>query len=167
MCFHASRFEARKSVEGKFVPYNDQDERLWNRELISQGVFYLHKSSQGDSISRYHLEAGIAYWHTLNADTPKKWENILQLYNYLLAIDYSPLAALNRTYAIAKVCGTEVAIAEAEKLSLSDNHYYHTLLGDLYKTINKAKAKEHLMQALKFARSETDKKTIFAKLAEL
>ncbi|MEP6468117.1 MAG: sigma-70 family RNA polymerase sigma factor, partial [Parafilimonas sp.] len=79
MCFHASRFAARKKENGELVLYNDQDEKLWNKDLIAKGVFFLNTSLQGNAISKYHLEASIAYWHTIKADTKEKWESILQL----------------------------------------------------------------------------------------
>ena len=164
MCFHASRFEARKAGNGEFVLYEDQDENLWNHELISQGAFYLHQASQGNTISRYHLEAGIAYWHTIKTDTEEKWSNILHLYNHLLSIDYSPIAALNHTFALAKVKGNEVAIHEAEKLQLSNNPYYHTLLGELYKPISLDKAKGHFNQALNLVKSSIEKNAILSKI---
>ena len=143
MCFHSSRFEARKNENGEIILYQDQDETLWNYELISKGVYFLHQASQGNKISKYHVEASIAYWHTIKADTKEKWENILQLFNQLLQMEYSPIAALNRTYALSKANGKAEAIVEAEKLNLADNHFYFTLLGELYKDIdnNKAKAK--------------------------
>ena len=103
------------------------------------------------------MEAGIAYWHTKKADTPEKWENILQLYNQLLLIEYSPIAALNRTYALAKANGKEEAIIEAEKINLTGNHLYHSLLGELYTGIDNAKAISHLQKALKLAKSTADK----------
>ena len=105
MCFHASRFEARTNKGGEPVLYQDQDENLWNNELINRGEYYLNLASTGDKISKYHLEAGIAYWHTIKADSKEKWENILQLYNRLLLIEYSPIAALNRTFALSKANG--------------------------------------------------------------
>ena len=103
MCFHASRFAARKNENGEIVLYEDQDENLWDKELIERGIYFFHQASHGNTISKYHLEAGIAYWHTIKADTKEKWENILQLYNHLLQIQYSPVAALNRTFALSKV----------------------------------------------------------------
>ncbi len=48
-------------------------------------------------------------------DTREKWESVLQLYNRLLKIEYSPIAALNRTYALSKANGKPEAIKEAEK----------------------------------------------------
>lgn len=167
MCFHTSRFAARKNENGEIVLYEDQDENLWNKELIERGSYYLNQSSQGNKISKYHLEAGIAYWHTIKSDTPEKWQNILQLYNHLLQMQYSPVAALNRTYAFSKVYGKEQAIAEAEKLQLINNHYYHTLLGVLYTDIDTAKAKNNFEKAYAFAKTEADKQTIKKKIDAL
>ncbi|MEO8884871.1 MAG: DUF6596 domain-containing protein [Mucilaginibacter sp.] len=143
MCFHASRFEARKNNTGEIVLYHDQDEKLWNYELIARGAYHLHKASGGDNLSKYHIEASIAYWLTNKADTSEKWENILHLHNCLLAMQYSPVAALNRTYALAKVKGNAKAIKEAEALKLENNPFYYTLLGELYKPTDTEKAKQH------------------------
>ena len=88
MCYHSSRFDARTDEQGEMVRYEDQDRSLWNDELIGRGHHYLHLSSKGDRITKYHLEATMAYWHTLKTDTPEKWENILQLYNRLLQLEY-------------------------------------------------------------------------------
>lgn len=167
MCFHASRFEARKSANGEIILYHDQDESLWNQELVSRGMYFLNKAAKGQKISKYHLEASIAYWHTIKEDTHEKWENILQLFNQLLQLEYSPIVALNRTYALSKANGKEEAIIEAEKLNLRDNHFYYTLLGELYKDIDNNKAKENLEQALFLAKTQTDKQTIQKKIDAL
>lgn len=160
MCFHASRFEARKDTNGEIILYQDQNESLWNKALIEKGVYFLHKASQGSQLSKYHLEAGIAYWHTIKTGTHEKWENILHLYNQLLILEYSPIAALNRTFALSKVHGKTIAISEAEKLKLLDNTYYFTLLGELYKDTDLTKAKENLNKAYDLARTKADKQVI-------
>ena len=149
------------------VLYEDQDETLWNKELIEKGEYYLNRASKGDHLSRYHLEAAIAYWHTHKSDTREKWENILQLYNKLLRIEYSPIAALNRTYALSKANGKEEAIAEAEKLGLEDYHLYHSLLANLYSGKNNGKALAHLQKALALAKTDTDKKFIEKKIRNI
>ena len=160
MCFHASRFEARINENNELVLYQDQDETLWNQELISKGIYFFKQSSRGNMLSKYHLEAGIAYWHTVKADTKEKWESVLQLYNQLLQLEYSPIAALNRTYALSKANGKAAAIAEAEKLHLTGNHFYYTLLGELYKETNPAKAKKNFQKALSLAKTGPDKQII-------
>jgi RNA polymerase sigma-70 factor (ECF subfamily) len=160
MCFHSSRFAARKNEKGENVLYQDQDESLWNQELIIKGIYYLHEASKGSEVSKYHIEASIAYWHTIKSDTKEKWENILQLYNKLLILEYSPIAAMNRTYAFSRVKGKQEAIAEAEKLNLSNNHFYYTLLGELYTNIDNTKAKENFQKACALAKTQTDKQTV-------
>jgi len=167
MCFHASRLDARVNENGELILYDEQNTNLWNEELIGKGIFYLHEASGGKALSKYHLEAAIAYWNTQKEDTKEKWENILQLYNRLLQIEYSPVAALNRTFAIAKTNGKQEAITEAEKLNLTDNHFYCTLLGELYTGIDNAKAKEYFQQALTLAKTQTDKQTIQKKINNL
>src|SRR5690606_28788301 len=167
MCFHASRFPARKNERGELVLYQDQDESLWNQELIAKGAYYLRKASQGKVASRYHLEAAIAYWHTRKEDTREKWENILQLYNKLLQIAYSPVAALNRTYALSKANSKPEAIIEAEKLALNDIPDDHTLLGELYTGTDNDKARLHVQNAVSLARTATDRAVIMKKIAEL
>lgn len=160
MCFHSSRFEARINEQGETVLYSDQDTTLWNKELIDKGIYYLNQASKGNKLSKYHFEAGIAYWHTHKEDTTEKWENILQLYNQLLQIEYSPIAALNRTFALAKANGKGKAIIEAEKLQLTDNHFYYSLLGYLYTDVDNAKALGHYKTALSLANSSADKAVI-------
>lgn len=167
MCFHASRFDARKNEQGEIILYDDQDEQLWDKELIDQGVHYLNLASAGERLTRYHLEAGISYWHTHKEDTAEKWEEILQLYNLLLMIQYSPIAALNRTYVLSKVKGKKAAIVEAEKLNLINNHFYFALLGNLYAGVDNQKALQHYNTAFALARTSTDKNTIAKQMEEL
>lgn len=160
MCFHASRFRARTNDNGAMILYEDQDESLWDRDLIDKGIHYLNQASTGTTLTKYHLEAGIAYWHTIKENTAAKWENILQLYNNLLIMEYSPIAALNRTFALAKTNGKPAAIAEAEKLNLINNHFYYSLLGNLYTDVDNKKALQHYETALKLAASANDKAMI-------
>ncbi|WP_119080604.1 RNA polymerase sigma factor [Chitinophaga alhagiae] len=167
MCFHASRFPARKDANGEIVLYHAQDTTRWDQEMVRRGVYYLHKAATGNRLSRFHLEAAIAYHHTIREDTAEKWGAILQLYNQLLALHYSPVAALNRTFALSKVKGRAAAIAEAEKLQLTGNHYYYTLLGALYRGISNHKAQECLRAAYQLARTEADRKVIREMMAEL
>ena len=167
MSFHASRFEARTNENGELILYDEQDDALWNKELIAQGEYFLQQSSKGNDLSKYHLEAGIAYWHTRKEDSKEKWENILQLYNELLILEYSPIIALNRTYVVSKANSIDEAIAEAERLQLTDNHLYYTLLGELYRDKNKNKAVSYLSTALKLAKTKEDKRLIQDKIQKL
>src|SRR3569833_872709 len=156
MHFHASRFEARIDQNGELVLYDDQDTSLWNPELISKGAYFLNCATTGNTLSKYHIQAAIAYWNTQKADTKEKWESVLQLYNQLLQLEYSPVAALNRTYAFSKTAGKEAAIIEAEKLKLTNNHFYYVLFGVLYFDIDNGTARQHFQNALTLSRTQTD-----------
>jgi RNA polymerase sigma-70 factor (ECF subfamily) len=167
MCFHSSRFEARIGRHGETILYHEQDNELWNQDLITRGEYFLNLASHGNKLSKFHLEAAIAYWHTIKEDPPEKWENILQLYNELLVLEYSPIAALNRTYALSKAYGKVQAITEAEKINLTGNHLYHSLMGELYDGVDNSKALIHLQQALDLAKSAADRNIISYKIFQL
>lgn len=167
MCFHSSRFDARTGLNGEIILYEDQDQSLWNKELIDKGTYFLSQSSTGNTLSKYHLEAGIAYWHTIKTETIEKWENILELYNNLIILEYSPIVALNRTYALSKVKDKEEAILEAEKLNLTDNHFYYSLLGNLYSGIDSKKALQHFETAIGLAKTTADKNIISKNIEQL
>jgi len=167
MYFHASRFEARTDQNGRLILYEDQDTNLWNYDLVAKGAFYLNLATTGTQLSKYHIEASIAYWHTQKNDSKQKWENILQLYNRLLQIAYSPIAALNRTFALAKANSPEEAISEAEKLKLTGNQFYHTLLGELYTGIDNEQAKLNFEKALMLIKTPADNAIIQGKIDKL
>lgn len=167
MCFQSSRLEARVNHQGETVLYQDQDESLWNKELIDRGVYFLNHSYRNSDLGKFHYEAGIAHWHTQKKDSLEKWEQILQLHNRLLQVEYSPMAALNRTYALSKARSKEAAIAEAEKLQLKDHHLYHALLGDLYIGIDRDKAHQHLQTAYQLAQTESDRVVLKNKILSL
>lgn len=164
MCFHASRFDARINAAGELILYDEQDTNLWNTDLISKGGYFLHCATSGPTLTQYHLEAGIAYWNTRKEDSKEKWESILQLYNQLLQIAYYPIAALNRTYALSRANGKAAAIIEAEKLQLTNHHFYYLLLGELYTGVDQPKALQHFQQALLLARTEAERQAIQKKI---
>jgi RNA polymerase sigma factor (sigma-70 family) len=167
MCFHASRFSARQSDEESLILYEQQDETLWDTALISQGMHFLGLSAQGDEMSSYHLEARIASWHCIKDDTKEKWQDILQLYDQLLLINYSPSVALNRVFALYKADGPQAALAAAEKLNMENNHFYFVLLGELYRHIDSRIAQRHFQKAGSLAKTQTEKQGIQKKIDAL
>lgn len=164
MCFHASRFDARMDSESGPVLYEDQDRSKWEPALIERGEYFLNRAATGSTAGKYHLEAAIAFWHT-QIESQKKWENVLQLYNQLLQIEYSPLAALNRTYALAKARNKAAGLQAALKLGLDSHALYHCLLAELHD--DPEEARNHLEQALTLTHSEHEKTIITRKLESL
>ncbi len=166
MCFQSSRLAARTNDKGEAVLFDEQDKSLWDSTLIEKGNYYLVNACNGNEASKYHLEAAIAYWHTTPTDQDK-WLHILQLYNQLILIEYSPVTALSRIFAFSRVYGNEKAIAEAEKLALTESSYYHGLLGYLYADTDIAKAIGHYGQAIKLTGSGSEKQTLAREMERL
>jgi len=165
MCFHASRFNARQSGNDSLILYEQQNEELWDQELIRKGMHFLQRSASGNDISAYHIESRIAYWHCTKEDSGEKWEDILRLYDQLLQINYSPGAALNRIFALYKARGYQTALIEAEQLRLESNHFYYVLLGELHKNSDTEKANMYFQKAYALAKTETEKEMIAAKFS--
>ena len=89
------------------------------------------------------------------------------MYNQLVVIEYSPITALNRTFAYAKVYGKEQGIVEALKLNLDGNPYFHQLLGYLYADSQVDEAIKHYQSALVLSKSEGERKTIMREIQRL
>lgn len=166
LCFQSSRLAARTGQDGMPVLFDDQDRTQWDQQLIQRGNYFLVQATAGQQLSTYHLEAGIAYWHTTTADI-NKWKHILQLYNQLLLLAYTPVAALNRTFALSKVYGCAKALEEAVKLEMQDNIPYHQLMGYLYTTIDPDQALAHYRQALAKTTSQAAKHILLRQIGKL
>ena len=166
MCFQSSRLDARTNNKGEVILLEEQDKSLWDKSLVEKGNHYLINACSGNEISKYHLEAAIAYWHTTPTGE-NKWQHILQLYNQLILIEYSPVTALNRVFAFAKVYGHEKAIPEAEKLDLENNNHYYSLLGYLYANIDTDKSVSHYRQAVALTKSKIEIQTLTKEIERL
>ena len=166
MYFQSSRFDARTDDNGEVILLEEQDRSLWNTELIDMGNLCLVNAFEGNEISKYHLEAAIAYWHT--TPTPEnKWQNVLTLYDQLILIEYSPVTALNRAFAFARVYGVEKGIKETEKLNLTASSYYYSLLGYLYAGIDIHRSIDHYKQAIALTNSRIEKQTLAKEVERL
>jgi predicted RNA polymerase sigma factor len=53
--------------------------------------------------------------------------------------------------------GAEAALAELHHMNLPANHFYFTLLGELYKHSDVSKARKNFEKAIELARNEADK----------
>lgn len=108
LAFQASRLPARVDSGGDLVLLEDHDRRLWDRALIARGLAHLERAAAGPRITRYHLEAAIASRHAAAESWERTdWPTIVELYDQLLALHPSPVAALNRAIALARAVAGE------------------------------------------------------------
>lgn len=170
--FHASRLSTRTDAAGNLLRLHEQDRQQWDGAAIQQGVKHLALSRQGPHLTSYHLEAAIAACHTLAPQAEATdWRRILDLYDRLLALTGSPVVALNRVVAYARVHGPEAALAELDGLQakgqLENYHLVHGLLGDLAQQRGlPAQAREHFRRALDLCASEPERRFLSLRLED-
>jgi RNA polymerase sigma-70 factor, ECF subfamily len=117
MALQAARLQARTDDAGDIVLLEDQDRARWDEGLIALGFHHFDLSMAGNEVSAYHVQAAIAATHArADAERPVDWPVVLKLYDQLLAMNGSPVVALNRAVAIAKVRGAKEALAAIEPL---------------------------------------------------
>ena len=111
MALQAARLPARVDHAGDLVLLEDQDRGRWDAQLTGLGFYHFDRSMAGDAVSEYHVQAAIAATHARASVTASRdWPLILHLYDQLLAINPSPVVALNRAVAVAKVYGPAKAL---------------------------------------------------------
>jgi RNA polymerase sigma-70 factor (ECF subfamily) len=157
MLFHAARFEARTDSEGRLLLLEDQDRSRWDQSLIMRARWFLDLSATGRTISRFQIEAGIAFLHcsaTTFAET--NWPEILRLYELLVRLHPSPVHELNRAIVVAHLEGPASGIRIIESLADDPRLRHYPLrdacLGELHR---RAGATELAREFLVRARDET------------
>lgn len=173
ICFTASRNEARQDADGNILLLKQQDRNKWNKALIDKGIFHLEASAPGEQVSRYQLEAGIAYEHARAANYElTNWKNILQCYDLMCKFYPSPVVELNRAIVISELHGPAEAIKAIEAISnLSSLKKYYLLpatLGELHVQLkNYNTAKVYFAEAILLTHSAAEKKLLKQKLREI
>jgi RNA polymerase sigma-70 factor (ECF subfamily) len=133
-----SRREARTTPDGDLVLLADQDRGLWDRDLIAEGQAIVRRCLQRDQPGPYQIQAAI---NAVHSDAPAAaatdWWQILALYDQLMALAPSPVAALNRSVAVAEVEGPDAALALVDDLDLGGYQLFHAIRADLLRRLGR------------------------------
>src|SRR4029077_9480654 len=121
-----SRAPARLDADGAIVLLDDQDRRLWNRELIAEGLDLVDKAMRHRRPGPYQIQAAISGVHA-HAARPEDtdWAEIDQLYGVLERLQPSPVVTLNRAVAVPKLHGPAASLAITEPLAAQLGGYFH------------------------------------------
>jgi len=171
MCLHAARLPTRVDESGSLSLLADQDRSQWSTELVAQGQQLLELSATGEELSEYHVEAAIAWCHvTAPSARDTNWQQIVSLYDTLLAIRPSPVIALNRAIAIAQHEGPERGLAALRAIPdrerLGTYPFYPIALGEFELQCGRqAAAREHFTAALPLARNPVEQRFIEQRIA--
>jgi RNA polymerase sigma-70 factor (ECF subfamily) len=173
LLLHAARFRARVSSEGELFLLRDQDRSKWDRPLIAEGLRALDRAASGDEISTYHLEAEIAACHAIAPSwNETDWPRILDCYGRLADLTGSPIVALNRAIALARVEGPLEAIAAVESIvphpSLATYHLLPAVLAEFWREVGDPdRAAGYYRAALALAGSTPERRFLAARLETL
>lgn len=154
MLLNAARLPGRVDSRGNILRLTEQDRSTWHRPMIAQGLKHLANSASGEELSEYHLQAIIAACHATAADDASTdWPGILARYDQWMEINNSPVIALNRAVAIAKVHGPAAAIEAVGSIenrkSLENYYLAHAVLGEFHARLGHFEtAVLHLQKAL-------------------
>jgi RNA polymerase sigma-70 factor, ECF subfamily len=138
MLLTESRRCARTTAAGELVLLADQDRGRWDRELIAEGQDLVRRCLRRGQPGPYQVQAAIGAVHSdaaTAADTD--WRQVLALYDQLLAVAPTPVAALNRAVAVAEVQGPAAALAVVQELALNDYYLWHAIRADLLRRLGR------------------------------
>ncbi|MFF3544835.1 RNA polymerase sigma factor [Streptomyces platensis] len=138
MLLTESRRAARTGPDGDLVLLADQDRSRWDRALVAEGQALVRQCLRRDQPGPYQVQAAI---NAVHSDAPTAaatdWWQIRALYDQLLALDPSPVVALNRAVAVAEVEGPEAALALVDGLPLDRYHVFHAIRADLLRRLGR------------------------------
>ena len=170
ICFTASRNESRLDANGNILILKKQDRTKWNRALIEKAIYHLEASAEGESVSKYQLEAGIAYEHArAEAYEQTSWQNILQCYDLMCRLYPSPVVELNRAIVISELHSPAEGIKAIEAITqLSTLKKYYLLpatLGELHLQLKQYEiADQYFAEAMLLTQSAAEKKLLQQKM---
>jgi RNA polymerase sigma-70 factor (ECF subfamily) len=173
MAFQAARLPARVDDAGDLVVLEEQNRALWDRGLLAIGFAHFDRSARGDELTPYHVQAAIAAVHARAALTGETgWQEILVLYDQHLAIAPSPIVALNRAVAVARVRGAKAGLTALEEIegrvALERYHLLPAVEGQLWAELGETeRAAAAFRAALALPCSEPERRFIQRKLDRL
>jgi RNA polymerase sigma-70 factor (ECF subfamily) len=133
-----SRRAARTTAGGDLVLLADQDRGQWDRGLIAEGQAIVRRCLRRDQPGPYQIQAAI---NAVHSDAPAAaatdWQQILQLYDQLLALTPSPVVALHRAVAVAEVEGPDAALTLVDGLDLGGYHLFHAIRAHLLRRLGR------------------------------
>ena len=140
LLLHA-RSAARVTTGGSLARLAEQDRRLWDWDLITEGQAIVRACVQRGHPGPYQIQAAINAVHSLApALDSTDWHAILTLYDQLYALTPTPVVALNRAVALAEVRGPAAGLAAVDDLrspALDSYYLFHAARADLLRRLGR------------------------------
>ncbi|MFF9242308.1 RNA polymerase sigma factor [Streptomyces sp. NPDC014801] len=150
MLLTESRRPARTDASGALIPLPEQDRSRWDRALVVEGQELVRRCLRRGRPGPYQIQAAI---NAVHSDAPTAqdtdWDQILQLYDHLMALTPSPVVALNRAVAVAETEGPGPALVLVDALDLDGYYVLHAVRAELLRRLGRtAEAVEAYDRAL-------------------
>ena len=161
---------ARYDSAGDVVLLSDQDRSRWDRAEITEAIGVLDRALRLGRPGPYQLQAAIAALHAQAASTDHTdWPGIAALYTQLLAVDPSPVVALNHAVATAMATGPEEGLALIDEINGIDRyHLLHAARADLLRRLGRTtEAAIAYRRAHELAGNPADRRFLARRLLEL
>ncbi|MBT3536346.1 MAG: RNA polymerase sigma factor [Rhodospirillaceae bacterium] len=173
MLLHDSRREARMDEAGRLVTLENQDRGRWNSDRIEAGVRALTQAALLGPPGPYQIQAAISAVHARaqNYDATD-WAEIVALYDQLLALNPTPVVALNRAVAVSFADGAGAGLAALRGLNedgaMDQYQPFHAAHADLLRrTGHGAAAADAYRQALAHTNNDAEQEFLRARLEAL
>lgn len=173
MLFHSARLDTRIDESGCDVLLAEQNRSKWNWDKIHEAMQWMRLSASGNVLSRYHIEAAIAWEHCRTVDFhTMDWARVVSLYSLLEQITPGPMTKLNRAIAVSYSDSPATGLSLLEKIPAADRKrlrpWWDCAIADVYTRLSKpTEALSHLYDALALANTLPQKASIERKIAAL
>jgi RNA polymerase sigma-70 factor (ECF subfamily) len=173
VAFQMSRRSVRFDARGDLVPIEEQDRSRWDETLIEEGNWQLRRAaSSGRPAGPYRLQAWIAACHATATDAERTdWGAVVALYDALLAVQPSPVVALNQAIAVGFRDGFQAGLAALDTLdedALAGYYLLPAARADFLRRLGRPEAaRRAYLAALELAPGRPEQRFLRRRLGEL
>ncbi len=171
LLLQSSRMDARVNADGCIVLLADQNRSDWDPDRIREAIHWMTLAASGSVLTRYHVEAAIAWEHARadNIDSVD-WNRVVALYQQLAMMNPSPMIRLNLIIAQSRILGAEFGLKSLEAMPDEDRRrlrpWWDCAIADAFERLNRpTEAIAHLNDALALSTNTAQKRLIEQKLA--
>ncbi len=171
LLLQSSRMDARVNADGCIVLLADQNRSDWDPDRIREAIHWMTLAASGSVLTRYHVEAAIAWEHARadNIDSVD-WNRVVALYQQLAMMNPGPMIRLNLIIAQSRILGAEFGLKSLEAMPDEDRRrlrpWWDCAIADAFERLNRpTEAIAHLNDALALSTNTAQKRLIEQKLA--
>ena len=167
-----ARRATRLDADGDLVLLADQDRSAWDRDGIDEGHAHIELALRraGGAPGPYALQGAIAAVHGLSPSwTATDWDEIVGLYDLLVAAQPTPVVRLNRAVAVAERDGAAAGLAEIDALDeLAAFHLWHASRAELLRRLDRDDEAAGAYEAALACRpNDTERRFLERRMADL